>query len=456
MIYDLMILGGGPGGYLSAERAAGSGLRTLLVEQAKLGGVCLNEGCIPTKTLLHSAGLLESCANGAVYGVTCENPVLHHGQVLARKDKVVRKLTAAIRSALKASGAEMVTGTGSILGRAEEGFQLSVDGTVYTGRQLILATGSQPILPPIPGLNAARERGFALTSGELLAEQEVPRRLVILGGGVIGLEMAAYFTAAGSAVTIVELLPKIAGGMEDEISALVQKHLEKQGVTGYLGARAAAFADGAVVMEQNGASVPLPCDKALLSVGRGAVTQGFGLEHLGAAVDRAGITVDEQCRTSVPGVYAVGDCNGRSMLAHTAYRQAEVAVNTILGRPDRMRYRAIPNVIYTHPEAASVGLTAEAARVQGIDTAEVRLSMNYAGRYVAENERGDGICKLVFDRVRQTMIGAHILGGPASEFIVNCGMLIDLETPLSRMKELVFPHPTVSEIIREGIFQVNL
>jgi len=456
MIYDLIILGGGPGGYLAAERAGSAGLRTLLIEKQYLGGVCLNEGCIPTKTLLHSAKLFDAARHSDAYGVTCENPVLDHGKVIARKDKVVKKLVAGVRSVLKASQVEVLMGKGAIVGKDADGIVIAVDGVSYTGRQLIVATGSEPVLPPIPGLTAAMERGFVLTSGALLSLKELPSRLTIIGGGVIGLEMAAYFAAAGSAVTVVELLPKIAGEMDAEISILLQKNLEKQGVVFRLGTKAVSIAEGAVVTETDGVSTELFCDRVLLCVGRKAVTCGFGLEALQVETTRAGITVDDHCLTTAPDVYAVGDCNGRSMLAHIAYRQAEVAVNTILGRPDLMRYRAIPTVIYTHPEVAAVGLGAEAAQERGIDALTVKLSMNYSGRYLAENERGDGICKLVFDREHQTLAGAHIIGSPASEFILSCGMLIESETPISRMKEYIFPHPTVCEIIREGIFQAGL
>lgn len=456
MTYDLMVLGGGPGGYLAAERAGGAGLRTLLVEKRQLGGVCLNEGCIPTKTLLYSAGLLERCREGGVYGVTCENPVLHHAEVVARKDKVVKKLVAGVRSALRQNQVDVHMGEGRILGKSNGDILLSVDDTVYTGRHLMVATGSRPLLPSVPGLDNALERGFALTSRELLALKEPPARLTVIGGGVIGLEMAEYFAAVGCSVTVIELSSRIAAGMDPEISALMQKNLEHRGVTFHLGAKAAAFTNDSVVMEKDGVSTELFCDKVLLSVGRKAVTEGFGLETLSVETDRMGIAVNGQCRTNIPNVFAVGDCNGRSMLAHTAYRQAEVAVNIILGRGDRMRYRAIPAVIYTHPEAAAVGLTEEAARAEGIDAKAVRLSMHYSGRYMAENERGDGFCRLVFDGARQTLVGAHLFGGPASELIFSCGMLIETELTLSRMKEFVFPHPTVCEIIREGMFQANL
>ncbi len=456
MQYDLIVLGGGPGGYLAAERAGEAGLRTLLVEKRAIGGVCLNEGCIPTKTLLHSAKILDYAKHGEVYGVSCEAPVLHHETVLNRKDRVVKKLVAGVNAGLKKNDVDVKLETGMITGKSADGILVSAGGETYTGARLVIATGSQPVIPPIPGLWEAMKSGFALTSGGMLQLRELPARLVIIGGGVIGLEMAAYFAAAGSQVTVVELMPKIAGAMDGDISSVLQRNLERRGVVFRLGAKAARLETDAVVMEKDGAGTRLPCDRVLLSIGRRPSIQDIGLEKLQAVTGRGSIVIDDQCLTNVPNVYAVGDCTGRSMLAHTAYRQAEVAVNTMLGKKDRMRYCAVPGIIYTNPEVATVGLTLKAARAAGRDAAAVSLPMNYAGRYTAENERGDGICKLIFDRTHKTLIGAHMAGGPSSEFILSCGILIETEMTLSHMKELIFPHPTVCEIIREAIFQMKL
>ncbi len=456
MDYDLIVLGGGPGGYLAAERAGGAGLRTLLVEERALGGVCLNEGCIPTKTLLHAGKRLDICRNSAPYGVTCQQAALDHLTVMRRKDKVVRKLVAGVGAALRKSGVEVAQARGVIQGADGAGIRVLAGDQVRTGTQLIIATGSHPVLPPIPGLREGLDAGFVLTSLEMLSLRALPESLVIVGGGVIGLEMAAYCAAAGVRVTVVELMDKLAGPMDGELSALLQKKLMEQGVAFHLSTRAAAIAPGSVTVETGGETAILSCDKVLLSIGRRASTEGVGLETLSIATDRKGIVIDDQCRTSAPSVYAVGDCTGRFMLAHTAYRHAEVAVNTILGMEDRMSYDAIPSVIYTDPEAASVGLTLQAAKDRGLDAVSVTLPMAYSGRYVAEYERGDGFCKLVFDREKQTMVGAHIAGGPASEIILTCGIFIDSGMPLSQMRRVVFPHPAICEIIREGLFQVAL
>lgn len=456
MNYDLIVLGGGPGGYLAAERAGAAGLSTLLIEKKQVGGVCLNEGCIPTKTLLHSAKLLEECRNGSAYGVTCENPALHNEEVMVRKDKVVKRLVAGVKSTLRSCGAEVLAGEGRITGKSESGILVSVGGAEHCGKNLIIATGSEPVMPPIPGLAQAMERGFLQTSCDILSLRELPEKLVVIGGGIIGLEMAFYFSAAGCSVTVVEQKSKAACSMDEDISWLLQQNLERRGVKFLLEAKIAAVKDGAVTVERYGETEDLPCSRALICVGRRPVTVGFGLETIGLKADDRGIGTDGHCRTSLSNVYAVGDCNGHFMLAHAAYREAEVAVNSILGIQDEMSYRAVPSVVYTSPEAAAVGLTEEEALLQGVDAETVRLPMNYSGRYQAEQERGDGFCKLIFDRRHRTLVGAHLLGGPASELIFICGMFIDSQMTLEQMKRFVFPHPTMGEIIREGLFQAEL
>lgn len=454
-MYDLIVLGAGPGGYLAAEHASEAGLKTLLLEKEHIGGVCLNEGCIPTKTLLHSAKLYHSAREGDAYGVSCRDVTLDHSKVIDRKETVIKTLVGGVQAGLKKSGAEVRMAKAVIQGRTADGIRILADGQEVCGNSMILATGSHTVIPPIPGLKEALDSGFAVTSRELLKMRTLPERLVIVGGGVIGLEMASYFALAGTQVSVVEMLPKIAGPVDEELSHLLQKDCEKQGITFYLSAKATAFREGTVVIEKDGAVSELTCDTVLVCLGRRATTQDFGVESLQLEVSRTGIVVDGQCRTTLPNVYAVGDCNGRAMLAHTAYREADVAVNTILGKRDRMRYDAIPSVIYTVPEIAAVGMTEEEARQAGFSPVVTRLPMTYSGRYLAEYGQG-GMCKLVFDQQRQILLGAHIMGGPASEFIFSCGMMIETEMTASHMKEFVYPHPTVCEIIKEAIFQTKL
>ena len=355
MQYDLIVLGGGPAGYLAAERAGHAGLSVLCIEKNSVGGVCLNEGCIPTKTLLYSAKLYDGARHGDKYGISAPALSIDHAKVVARKNKVVKLLVGGVKAALKQNGVTLAAGEGRIEGRNEEGFRVSVGGETHSAAKLLIATGSVPVVPPIPGLREAMERGFALTNREILALTDAPERLVVIGGGVIGLEMASYFNSIGSAVTVIEMLDHIAGENDVELTALLQKNYEKRGVRFLLGARVTEITEAGVRYEKEGEAVLVAADKVLLSIGRRANTAELGLERIGVALERGAIVTDAHMRTNVPGVYAAGDVNGKSMLAHTAYREAEVAVNDIMGVADEMRYRAVPAVVYTNPEACKRG-----------------------------------------------------------------------------------------------------
>lgn len=454
MNYDVIVLGGGPGGYLAAERAGHAGLSTLLIEKRALGGVCLNEGCIPSKALLYSAKLYDYARHGDAYGVTCGAVTYDHAKAVSRKDKVVKTLVGGIRAQMKANHVTVAEGEGVITGRTADGITLTANGETYTGKHLILATGSLPVLPPIPGVREGYEAGFVLTNREILSLGHVPGELVIVGGGVIGLEMASYFNSVGSHVTVVEMLNKIAGPTDRDISAILQKNYEKKGVTFCLSAKVTGIGTDGVTYEADGKAHTIPADKVLLSIGRRPVTEGYGLETLGVHTERGAIVTGRDMQTSIPGVYAVGDVNGKSMLAHTAYREAEVAVNNILGKRDVMRYDAIPSVIYTNPEVGSVGETEETAAAKGLAFETVTLPMQYSGRYVAENEGGDGILKVLMDKKTRRLLGCHMICPTASEIIVSAGIMVETQMRLSDLKELIFPHPTACEIIREGLFQL--
>lgn len=454
MIYDLIVLGGGPAGYLACERAGHGGLKTLLVEKEAIGGVCLNRGCIPTKTLLYSAKIKDGAENGKKYGVKVDSITLDHKAVVKRKNKVVKKLTAGVKAQVLGSGTTIIDGEGTIVGQNADGFNVKVNDEVYTAKRLLIATGSSPVVPPIDGLKDGVENDFVLTSREMLDIKEVPKKLVVIGGGVIGLEMASYFNSAGSDVTVVEMLPNIGGAIDSDISDLLLKEYTKKGITFNLSSKVTNVRKDSVVFEKDGQSVEVEADKVLLSVGRRPNSQGIGLETINVDTERGAVKIDDRCMTNIQNVYCAGDVNARSMLAHTAYRQAEVAVNNMLGRPDIMRYDAIPGVIYTNPEVAGVGMTKKKAEELGMDITEKAVTMNYSGRYMAENERGEGIIKIIVDNKKNTLCGVHIIGNYASEIIISAGIMIEKEMSIKEIKELVFPHPTVSEVIREAIFQL--
>ncbi len=455
MQYDLIVLGGGPAGYLGAERAGAAGLSVLCIEKGSVGGVCLNEGCIPTKTLLYSAKLYDGAKHGEKYGVSAQGLAVDHAKVVARKNKVVKLLVGGVKAALKQNGVTLIEGEGRVEGRDENGFRVWVNGETHTAGKLLIATGSAPAVPPIPGLKEGMERGFVLTNREILALTEAPERLVVIGGGVIGLEMASYFNSIGSAVTVVEMLDHIAGENDAELTALLQKNYEKKGVRFILSARVTELAEGGVCYEKDGEACRVDADKVLLSIGRRANTAGLGLETIGVELARGAVVTDLHMRTNVPGVYAAGDVNGKSMLAHTAYREAEVAVNDMLGIADEMRYGAVPSVVYTNPELASVGETEATAKRNGLDVTTVKLPMRFSGRYLAENEGGDGIAKLVVERGSQRVVGMQALANYASEFISTAAVFVETGMTLAQVKKIIFPHPTVGEIIREAAWQAE-
>ncbi len=454
-LFDLVILGGGPAGYNAAEKAAANGLKTAVIEKRALGGVCLNEGCIPSKSLLYSAKIFDYANHGDKYGITVTGAAIDQKAVVARKNNVVKSLVAGIGMKMKKHGVTVVNADGEILGRTENGFEVAANGDVYAGKYMLIATGSAPVIPPLPGLREGVESGFVMTNREVLDLEEIPENLVVIGGGVIGLEMASYYNSVGSKVTVIEMLDHIAGNTDGEIAKKLQSNYAKKGVEFKLGCKVTVVGTDNVTYENaKGETETVKADKVLCSIGRRAVTQGFGLEKLNVELERGAIKTDEQMKTNVAGLYAAGDVNGISMLAHTAYREGEVAVNNILGKRDRMRYNAIPAVIYTNPEVACVGETLESAKAKGMDAVCENLTLRYSGRYVAENEGGDGIVKVIADKNTNTIVGVHMIGNYASEIIYGAAMMIETQIDIENLKELVFPHPSVCEVIREALFEI--
>ena len=451
-VYDLIVIGGGPGGYLAAERGAHAGLKTLLFEKRSLGGVCLNEGCIPSKALLNSAKHYEHALHANVYGVSCDNVAIDQKAVVTRKAKVVRTLVAGVKAKMRGAGVTVVMEEATITGKDGANFAVSAKGTTYLGKNLIIATGSSAAVPPIPGVKELLG-DYVLTNREVLDLQEIPKNFTVIGGGVIGLEMAAYYAAVGSKVTVIEMLDHIAGATDLEISSMLQKELEAKGVTFLLSTAVKSVELGKVNAEKaNGEKISVAADKVLLSIGRRSNCLGLGLENIGVEIDR-GIPTDTMGRTNVPGVYAIGDVNGHHMLAHTAYREAEVAINTILGKPDNMRYNANPSVIYTQPEIGSVGKTEEECKAKGIEYEVAKLPMVYSGRFVAENEGADGLCKVIVDKKKRNVLGVHLIGAYSGEIIWGAAEMIEMQLRVNDARQIIFPHPTVSEIIRETLWE---
>lgn len=445
LTHDLIILGGGPAGYTAAERAARGGLNTLLIEKRALGGVCLNEGCIPTKTLLYSAKIWHLAEDAKKYGIEASADQFLMDKVNARKNKVVRKLVAGIKGKMTNAGVTVVTGEGEILApTTPQEYNVKVGEETYTAPRLLLASGSETFVPPIPGLDTVDY----WTSREALESKELPKSIAIIGGGVIGMEFAAFYNRVGVEVHVIEMLPEILGGMDSEMGALLRAEYTKLGVKFYLQHKVTSVAPDGVTVEFEGNSFVIPTERILLSVGRRPVTEK--LSPLGLEMEGRGVKVDATMRTSLPGVYAAGDVTGYSLLAHTAVREAEVAVDNMLGKNAQMSYRAIPGIIYTQPEVAGVGMTEDQLKKEGISYRKHQLPMAFAGRFVAENEMANGVCKILIGE-DDTLLGAHMLGNPASELIVVIAVAIERGIKAHELASVVFPHPTVGEVIKETI-----
>lgn len=448
-MYDIGIIGGGPAGYVAAERAGHKGLKTILFEAKDLGGVCLNEGCIPTKTLLYSAKIYDLAKKGDKYGVPAGNLTYDFSKMMSRKNKVVKKLVMGVASKMKKNKVEVIPAQAQISTRGKDFIEIKANGKSYNCKNILICTGSEAFIPPIQGLN----RNSILTNREILELENVPDNLVIIGGGVIGTEFAALFNSLGSKVTVIEMMDEILPGMDKEISSILRTELEKKGITFNLSSKVTKLNNKEVIFEKDGKTFNIKGDEVLVSVGRKPVIDGFGLEKLAVEKFRGGIKIDKFCRTNIPNVYAAGDVTGFSLLAHTASREGEVAVNHISGIKDIMRYKAIPGVVYTNPEVSGVGLTEEVAKEKGIEYEVRSLPMVYAGRFLAENEGFNGYCKVLVGKKYQEVLGVHMIGNPSSEMIYGAAMAIESELTVKELQTIVFPHPTVSEIFKETIFE---
>ena len=449
-MYDLAIIGGGPAGYVAAENAAAKGMKVILFEKRELGGVCLNEGCIPTKTLLYSAKMYDHATGGKKYGITAEGVSYEYKKIADRKTKVVRKLVAGIKLKMQEYGVEVINGEAFIAEGNNDCIKICCNDIIYETRKLLICTGSEAFVPPIPGVE---NNEAILTNREILALTAAPESIVIIGGGVIGMEFASLYNSLGIPVTVIEMQSEILGGMDREIAGMLRGIYAKRGVKFCMECKVTRIDGGCVYYtDKEGNEMQAEGEKILMSVGRRPVTGGFGLENIDVAVER-GIKVNEYMQTSMPNVYAAGDVTGFSMLAHTASREAEVAVNHMLGIDDRMAYNAIPGVVYTNPEVCGTGLTEEQAEKADVEYTVHKLPMTYSGRFVAENEGVTGSCSILVTSDRK-IIGAHMLGTPASEFIGLVCMAITTGITVDEFKRVILPHPTVCEIMKETLSKI--
>ena len=444
MAYFLAIIGGGPAGYTAAEMAAKAGKEVVLFERNAIGGTCLNVGCIPTKTLLYSAKQYYSALHADKYGVQAAEVSFDYTKMVQRKTKVVRKLAAGIRQRLQ--GVTTVTGEASVISRTDTCVTIQCGETTYEAENLLICTGSSSFIPPIPGI---QNNPAIWDSTAALESKELPASVIIIGGGVIGMEFATLYNELGVPVTIVEALPRILATLDECISDYLTPVYAKRGVNILTSTKVTAIEGNEVVLD-NGER--LQGDKILVCVGRRANIQG--LEALtDLEYNRGAVVVDDFMRTNLPNVYAAGDVTGKIMLAHVASRQAEVAVGRMLKQIplQRIAYNAIPSVVYTYPEVASVGISENA--LEGCEAHT--LPMTYSGRFVAENEGETGLCKIVVNTKSQAIMGVHLVGNPSSEFIAAASFAVRMGYTLPEFRQVVFPHPTVSEILRETINEIQ-
>lgn len=445
-MFDLAIIGGGPAGYTAAERAAHNGLNVVIFEKKAFGGVCLNEGCIPTKTLLYSAKLYHNAKNGSKYGIGTENTTFDYEKIVSRKNKIVRKLNAGIRAKMTNCDATMVVGEAEIKQHTDEKVVILANEQEFEAKKLLLCCGSEVSIPPIKGLQTTEY----ITSREALELKAVPQSIVIVGGGVIGMEFAGLFNTLGSKVSVIEMATEILPPVDSEIAAMLHAEYQKQGIDFFVGAKVTELQNNKVLFTDNqGNEQSIDTEKILLCVGRKPSLKG--IEILDLEPFRNGIKVNDKMQTSKTNVYAAGDITAFSMLAHTAVREAEVAVNNIVGKSDTMAYNAVPAVVYTNPEVAGVGLTEDELKAQGRSYSVRKLPMTFSGRFVAENEGGNGLCKLIFDD-RNIIVGCHMIGNPSSEIIAVAALAIEQQLTSERFEKLIFPHPSVGEIIKETLF----
>lgn len=453
----LAIIGGGPAGYTAAEKAAKAGKDVVLFEQTALGGTCLNVGCIPTKTLLYSAKQYYNAKNAAKYGVTATEVAFDYAKMAQRKTKVVRKLVAGIKQRLNNEHCTVVQGAAEVVSRTDERVVIRCNGEEYEAENLLICTGSTNFVPPIPGM---KDNPAVWDSTDALAATALPESVVIVGGGVIGMEFATLYHELGVPVTVVEAMPTILPNLEQNVVTLLREKYQKAGITILTDTKVLELQGNTVVT----GSGTLTAERILISVGRRANLQGLNaLSDL--ELNRGAIVVDEFMKTNLPNVYAAGDVTGKIMLAHVASRQAEVAVGRMLKQLplQRIAYNAIPSVVYTNPEIACVGMTEREVSqfyqdMEGKPAEEVRdkyevrsLPMTYSGRFVAENEGETGLCKMLIDSRQQTVLGVHMIGNPCSEFVAAASFAVRMGYTVPEFEQVVFPHPTVSEILRETL-----
>lgn len=448
MKYDFAVIGAGPAGYIAAKKAASAGKKVLLVEKSKLGGVCLNEGCVPSKTLLQAAKTYHHAKHGSIFGVRADGVTFDFPKAHEHKNNVMNKMRDGIAGLMKKYKVDVIEGEAKLLPNSG----VEINGETHEATDILLCTGSSPAIPPIPGVDLEH----VVDSTGILERESLPKHLVVVGGGVIGCEFACMYASVGVQVTVLEAMPEICPNLDAEVSASLREGLSKKGVICKLRAKVESINSEKVTYSDESGSNELEADLVLVATGRRPNTKNLGLEELGLDIDdRGGVRVDSRGATNIPGLWAAGDVTGRAWLAHAASRMAEVVVNNITGRKDHMRYDCMPAVVYTSPEVAVVGLTKEEAEERGIKVKVGKVPMAINARYIAENPDESGFCKVILEADSRKLLGVHMVGGACSEMIFGATAMLETELREEEIEEIVFPHPTTSEIIKDVFMAVR-
>lgn len=450
-MYDLLVIGGGPGGYLCAERAAQGGMKVCLFEKKSLGGTCLNEGCIPTKTLLNSSKMYRHATESAAFGVTAEGVSYDHAKVVARKDKVVKTLVSGVGATMKANKVTVISAGAVIKGRVDGGYSVEADGQVYEGRRLVIASGSETVVPPVPGLKEGLASGFVMTNREVLDEKTLPKTLVVIGGGVIGLELACAYAAFGTKITVVDAMAHLLPMLDEDLTAVGIAHMKKMGMDFHLECSVQGVETSKVICKNSvGEALSFEAEKILIATGRKANTETLALDAGGIRHDRGRILVNDRMETNIPGVYAIGDCvKGYAQLAHTASAMGEVAAENICGRKAHYDEITNPTSVFILPEAASVGLTEAQAKARGIAYKVGKFPLMANGKSLILNG-GEGLVKIIAGEALGEILGVHIIGPRATDLIQEAALAIRLEATVEELIDTIHGHPTVSEAVREA------
>jgi len=447
---EALVIGAGPGGYVAGIRLGQLKKRAMVVERDKPGGICLNVGCIPSKALINAAKYYDKLRHGADIGIMADNLRLDMPKMQTWKGEVVTKLTSGVKTLLKANGCDYRTGSARLLSRNSVELTEADGGKVtIQADNIVVATGSRPI--EIPGFKFDGNR--IVDSTGALDFAAVPDRFVVIGGGYIGIEIGTLYAKLGAHVTVVEALPSILTGNDPDIVQVVSRKLKKLGVEVMTGAKAKSWSESGglakVVVDVEGKDVTIDADKVLVAVGRRPNFEGLGLEELGVKIERGFITVDRRMRTNVPGVYAIGDVAGQPMLAHKASREAEVVAEVIAGHKSEFDVRCIPAVIFSDPEVASAGITAEEAKQRGRDVKIGKFPFVALGRAIA-NADTDGFVKVIIDAGSKEVLGIHVVGNGASDVIAEAALAIEMGALADDLSLTIHAHPTLPEAIMEA------